>query len=483
MIATALAGWLLRGGCGHTPSGIAESPAIALAVLPLLNLSGDKTQEFFADGMTEELITRLGQVAALRVTSRSSIMSYKGTSKSLREIARDLDVSLLVEGAVMRSGDQVRISAKVVEVAADRLIWSGSFDRIISDVLALQSDVAAAVVEVVKVRVTPQEESRLRASAATNPEAYESYLRGRELAATYTSEALQKANEAYQKSASIEPRFAPAHAGIASTYLALSSMYIDPAEAMPRAEAAATKALALDSTSAAGLAALAYVKGFYRFDWETAETMLLRAIALNRSDAFARDTYGYLLTVTGRFEESSREFRRAREIDPLSQVYAHHSLIPLYEGRRYGDAIREATSILRADPKAAYVRLIRAQAYSMSGDQEAAIQDITSAVATEPQPHLLAYLGLVLAKAGRRAAADSVFREFGILAKSAYIQPYTHAVVSLAKGDRSGALEWLEKGIEARTEEVVFLKVDPEMDPLRNDPRYQALLRRVGFGP
>lgn len=458
-----------------------DRPIRAVAVLPLTNLSGDASQEFFADGMTEELITTLGQIAALRVTSRGSVMRYKGSSSSPREIARALGVGLLVEGAVMRSGDQVRISAKLIEAAADRILWSGSFDRKISQVLALQSDVANAVVEAVRVRTTPEEKTRLRKVRATDPAALDAYMRGRALEEQYSQEALQGALRSYQKATTIQPDFAPAHAGIAAAYLKLSGMYLSPAEAMPRAEAAARRAVEIDSASAGAVAALAYVEGFYRFDWPAAEAGLRRAIALNPSDALSHATLGYLLTVNGRFEEAITEIQRARASDPFSQAYAAYSLFPYYEGRRYDDAIRAASEILRADPNAQFVRMIRAQAYSMNGDYTSAIRDLETAAATEEQPHILAYLIYVQARAGADSAAQRSYALFRKREKTAYVQPYTQAVVSLARGKREEALDWLERGVDSRNEEVVFLKVDPVMDPLRSDPRYQALLRRLGF--
>jgi len=477
---TALAYVFQPGSCDEDRRSTAHMRrAKGLAVLPLANLSGDASEEYFADGMTEELITTLGQISALRVTSRGSVMKYKNSAESPRDIAHALGVDLLIEGALMKSGSEVRVSAKIVDAANDVVLWSGSFDRAITEVFALQSDVANAVVEAVKVGASPDERSRLRRTRLADPAAHEAYLRGRELEEQYTKETLLKAITSYEKSAMLQPDFAPAYAGIASCYLQLSTVYLEPGEAMPRAESASLKALAIDSTSAGALASLAYVRGFYRFEWEAAESDLRRAIRFNPSQGYAHNTLGYLLAVLGRFAESRGEFQIARSLDPLSQVYAAYSIMPLYEGRDYDEAIRESTRILSADPDAGFVRMIRAQAYAMKGDYQSAIGDLRTTLSAEVVPSVLAVLYYVQMKAGAEAAAESSYAELKRIENSGYVHPYTQATICVARGDHNAAFGWLERAAESRTEELVWLRDDPFMDPLRGDPRFRALVRRV----
>jgi TolB-like protein/Tfp pilus assembly protein PilF len=475
------AGIFLKGGCGTRHGMTPLATMRALAVLPLKNLSGDPAQDYFVDGLTEELIANLGQVSALRVTSRTSVMQYKNGTRPLPEIARALAVDYLIEGAVLRTADQVRITARIIEAAADRLVWSGSFDRSLSQILSLPADVTGAIVSQVRVRMTPDEQSRVGDSGVVDPAAYEAYLRGRAFAARNSKEAYLQAIQSYTRATTIQPTLAPAYAGIAVGYLGLNSIWLSPAEAMPRAKAAALRALAIDSTSAEATAATAYINAFYEYDWTAAERRFRAAIRLNASDAFAHQAYGYFLTVQGRFQEATEEIRRARASDPFSQFAAAFSIAPLYEGRRYDAAIGAADEILGADPTAAFVYFIRGQARLMKGDPTESAHDIRRSLAIEENSHMLAYLALAETRAGHAAAADSVYQRFRHFADSTYVQPYTQAIMSIARGDRAAALDWLKQGVDQHTEEVAFLKVDPVLDPLRSEPAFRKLMQRMRF--
>ncbi len=455
---------------------------LALAVLPLVNLTQDASQEYFADGMTDELITKLAGVAALRVISRSSVMQYKGKNVPLRDIGKTLGVGMIVEGAVLRAGDVVRITAKLVEVASGRNVWGESFERNLSNVLALQSEVALAIVEKVRVHMTPHEHARLAVKRTVDPAAHEAYLEGRFYLNQYSSEASRKALALFQSAIEIDPGFAQAHAGLADAYVALAFCCLPTAEAMPRSRAAASMALTLDPELAAALATLAYVRGAYDWEWEAAERDFSRAIALNPSEVTAHQNYGGLLTVLGRFDEAIDEFARARAIDPMSSTVATMSLWPLFEGRRFEQAIASARSLVEADPRVSYAHMILGQALFLDGEREAGIAALQKAIELDPaNPFPHGWLGFAHAVNGDRDAALDVLESLHRREADGYVQPYLFALVYVGLGDHDQALDWLEKAYEARSDEMPMIKVDPAMDPLRSDPRFQSILHRMNL--
>ena len=464
----------LRPGGGHAIQ--------SLAVLPLVNLSGDPQQEYFADGMTDELITTLAQLSALKVISRTSVMRYKGTRKTLPEIARELHVDGILEGSVLRAGARVRISAELIEAAADRHLWTAQYERQSDDVIALQNDVAKAVAERIRVALKPAERARLASARSIDPTAHEAYLKGLFYSNQFSVEAIRRALAFFNQAIDADPTYAPAYAGLARAYTGLSSWDLPPAEAMPRARAAAVRALQLDSTLASAHAWLGNVDAFYDWDWAAGEREFRRAIELNPGDPDAHLNYGYLLVVNRRFAEAERELRRAREIDPLSAWIACVSLWPLYEGRRYDDAIAAAQRILEEDPRAANAQQILGQAWLMKGDSARALPALRRARELDSNANLVAFLGYSYAIAGNRAAALQVADSLRARVRTGYVQPYVWAVLYAGLGEREQAFRWLEKGIALRSEEMVFLQVDPAMDTLRSDPRFKALLKQVGFG-
>jgi TolB-like protein/Tfp pilus assembly protein PilF len=346
----------------------AVAPRIeSLAVLPLENLMGDPQQEYFVDGMTEELTADLSQISALRVISRTSVMQYKGTKKSMPEIARELNVDGVIEGSVLRAGDRVRITAQLIEAKTDRHIWGSSYERDLRDILALQGEVARLVAHEVQVKLTPQEQARLARAQPVNPEAHLAYLRGRHSLEKYTQEDLSKALEYFQKAIQIDPNYAPAYAGMADAYYGFSNIYISPSVAMPRVKAAALKALAIDETLAEAHVSLGITKLSYDYDYPGAETELRRAIELNPNYAWAHLSYGFVLTVLERFEEAKAKVARARELDPLSLNIRTYVFLPVYFARRYDEAAQQLQEIALTDPNYYMVHAYLGLVYEQQG--------------------------------------------------------------------------------------------------------------------
>ncbi len=455
----------------------------SLAVLPLANLSGDASQEYFADGMTDEIITRLAQVRALKVISRTSAMQYKGTKKAPPQIAKELGVRMLVEGTVRRAGDRVRISAELIEAATQRSVWAETFERSLTDVFAVQSEIARAVVEQLRARLTPEERILIAATKRVDPEAHEEYLKGLYELNWYEEDAFQRARDHFQRAIQIDPGYALAHAGLGLTYTTYSSLLLPPREAMPRARAEAQAALALDSTLAEAHGVLGYVMALYDWNWTKAEHELRRGVELYPSNAWAHQNLGYYLTVTSRFEEARREFDRALDLDPLSRYAATQTTWPLYEGRRYVEAVAQADRVLELDPAQWTARMVRGQALVQLGRLDEAIDTMERAVQPDSNASALANLVYALARAKQTGRAHTVLSELERRASKGFVASYAMAFAYAGLGDRDRVFAWLEKGLEDRSEDMVFLNVDPAWDSLRSDPRFKVILRRMGFKP
>ena len=461
--------------------GTSMIAAQSLAVLPLVNLSGDPGQEYFADGMTDELITLLAQVGALRVISRSSAMQYKGTRKSLREIAKQLNVGMVVEGSVVRAGDRVRISAQLIDPVRDRHLWSESYERSLSNVLALQGDVARAIVQSVRVRISPEERGRLASRRVVNAEAHEAYLRAQTEYNRFSTESLLKARDLYREAIAIDPGYAEAHAGLAQTFCQLSNLVLRPRDAMSQAKASALLSVQLDSTLARGHNALGYVRAFYEWDWDQAQKEMRKTLELNPGSAEAHQNFGYYLLVNGRFQQALDELTNARDLDPLSSSIATQTIFPLYEGREFDKAVAAAEDLLRVDPTLWNVHMVLGQALLKNGNVDRGIAEVEEARRLDENTVTLGWLGYAYAVGGRIEDARSILRLMKSRERAGYTAPYTLAVLYSGLGDRDAAIGCLERGIEERSEDMVFLKVEPALDPLRSDPRFKSLLHRMGF--
>ncbi len=484
MLAVAAALFLDAGGIRSRVLGRGGDGTTSLAVLPLTNLSGDPEQESFSDGMTDELITRLSQVGALRVVSRTSVMRFKGSKRSLRDIAHELGVNMIVEGSVLRAGDMVRISAQLIEARSDRNVWAHSYERELRDVLRLQGEVAGAVVENVRVRLTPTERTRIGASRRVDPRAYEAYLRGAAEFNRQSTDGYRAAVTHYQEAIALDSTYAPAYVGLAQAYEYMSGIYMKSTEALPKARAALDKALQLEPENAEAHSALGYSRMAHDWDWAGAERSLRHALDLNPNSSTAHQNYGVLLLVLSRFDESIRELELAREIDPLVPLVATQAVWPLFEGRRWDDAVTRATAVANDYPTGYMPRMLLGQAQFFRGERERGIENLRRATRLDPgNPFVIGWLGYAQAVAGHRAEALAVLDTLERMHPARYVQPYTFALVNVGLGNREKALELLERGVRERTDEVVFLGIDPAMDPLRKEPRFQALLRTLGLAP
>ncbi|HEY3125259.1 MAG TPA: protein kinase [Thermoanaerobaculia bacterium] len=481
-IAAAVVAILVFRAVTREKRGEAAEPIRSLVVLPLENLSRDPEQEFFSDGMTEELIAELGKLRALRVISRTSAMRYRRTTKSVPEIARELDVDAVVEGSVLKSGDRVRITAQLIQAATDRHLWSESYERDLKDVLALQSEVAQAIAREIRVTVSPQEQAQLAKSRTVDPEAHRLYLLGRFWWNKRNPEGFQKALEFFEKAIAKDPTFAAAYAGLSDTYAVIGYYHlVRPREVFPKARAAAERALELDDALAEAHASVGNIDMTYDQDWAAAEREYRRSIELNPGYATAHQWYSILLTALGRLEEARAEIRRAQELDPLSLIIDQNVGLQQYFARRYDEAIREYRRILEMDPGFRVTKIMLLYAYAERGMFREAIAEGEKASARDLQ--IKAAMAYLHARVGNRPQALRLLQEL----KGSYghddVTPESIAIVYTGLGEKDEAFAWLDKAYEERTPFVLFLKPSPYYDPLRADSRFAELLRRVGLPP
>ncbi|MCI0402423.1 MAG: protein kinase [Acidobacteria bacterium] len=458
----------------------------SIAVLPLENLSADPEEEYFVDGMTEELISQLAQISALKVISRTSVMQYKKARKPLPEIARELDVDAVVEGSVRRAGNRVRITAQLVHAPSDRHLWAKSYERDLSDVLTLQAEVAREIAHEVNVALTPQEQARFAAARPTNPEAHELYLKGRYYWNRRTEDGLRKSLAYFQEAIEKDPGYALAYVGVADSYAMLGSDIVSsalpPHEARPLGKAAALKALELDPNLGEAHASLAAAYQYYDWDWAAAEREFRRAIELNPNYASAHQWYANHLVMFGRHSESLAEARRARELDPLSLIINVTFGWRFYFARRYDDAIEVHRKTVELDPDFILARVSLGRAYKQKGMYEAAIAEFRRALALSADNlDARAGLGQAYALSGNKLGAKNVLAQFEQMSKKRYVPAYYVAEVYVALGEKEAAFRWLEKAYEERSDWLVFIKVEPRLDPLRGDPRFADLVRRMNF--
>jgi TolB-like protein/Tfp pilus assembly protein PilF len=453
----------------------------SVAVLPFKNLSGDPAQEYFADGMTEELIGRLSMIRVLRVTSRTSVMQFKDTKLSAPEIAKMLGVDALVEGSVIRQGDRIRVHAQLIRASTDEHFWSETYDSDLSDVLALQSNVAQAVTEKVEISLSNQERSRAFAARQVSPEVYESYLKGR--SSMYKTEAdVQRSIGYFEEAIKKDATFAPAYVGLANAYFELGTPAggIPPKSVQPKLIGAARKALELDPTLPEPHVLLAYAYQT-QWEWNNAEREFKQALELNPNDAWTHSAYANWLLCQGHTEEALKWARRGRDIDPFT-VTGHDLGWILFQSRRYDDAIRELRSDLAVYPDNPGDLWFLGYALIAKGQSREAIPVLEKAVAlSDRNPAIIGVLVHAYVGADRRPEAIRLVDELNRRQQKAYIPAAAFVNAYLGLGDKEQAFVWMERAYQEKSLIMQYLKVHPFFDPIRDDPRFADLLRRVGL--
>jgi TolB-like protein/DNA-binding winged helix-turn-helix (wHTH) protein/Tfp pilus assembly protein PilF len=488
-VALALLAFLAWRTVGNWRQGSVAGAALAsirsIAVLPLENLSGDPAQEFFADGMTDALVTELAQISSLRVISRTSVMRYKGTRKPLPDIARELNVDSIVTGAVVRSGERVRVDAQLVQATTDRHLWATTYERNLEDVVTLQGEVARAIASAIHVQLTPQEQAHLSAPQPVDPQAYEFYLKGRYFWEKFTEVSNRTSIDYFQQAIHRDPSYALAYTGLASAYILGLGSDLPPAQTWPRAKAAASTALQLDEGLGEAHAALAMCLTLYDWDWAGAEREFQRALALNPNYVWAHQWYGVFQGIMGRDQDHAAEVKRARELDPLALAALGGGGYGLTVNRgQYDLAIEWNRKRLELDPNNPRAYLDLGRVYRLRGMYEEAIVQIEKGVELSgEEPGALSALGYTYAVSGEPDKALKIVQQLRVLSTHRYVGPTEVALIYVGLGEKDRAFDWLQKAVADRSIPIWKMRGDKEWDSLRSDPRYSELRRRIGLPP
>jgi eukaryotic-like serine/threonine-protein kinase len=464
--------------------GIPGRAAIrSIAVLPFQNLSADPAQEYFVDGMTEELIANLAKIENLGVISRTSVMQYKGSKKDLPQIARELNVHAIVEGSVARSGQRVRITVQLIDAATDRHLWGQSYERDMTDVLAVQSEAARSIVREIKVHVTTEEGKRLARVRPVDPEAYDAYLKGRHHQYRFTPDGYERSLEFFQRAIEEDPTYASAYAGMASTYAYMAGEGLLPSrEGLAKLERAAMKAQELDDTLGEVHYALAEARR-EKWDQEGAEREQRRAVELSPQDALIRRMFSLTLRADGSWEESIEEGKRAQELDPLSAETTKALGATYFWAGRDDEAIRQFRRALELDPNFAPAHSLLADAYARKGMHREAVAEERKYLSLMGDEEAAEELERDFAASGYQEAMRALYRKTLALtqeaAKYTYVSPVQFAILHAQLGERDQAFVWLEKAFEERHPWLAFVKTDPQLEPVRSDPRFSDMVRRI----
>ena len=458
----------------------------SIAVLPFTNLSGDRDQEYFADGMTEALITDLAQLQKVRVISRTSVMTLKGSKKSLPEIARDLNVDGVVGGGVLRSNGRVRVTAQLIHAATDDHLWARTYERNESDIVPLQRELAAAITDALRAELTPEAETRIRTASQVHPEAYDLFLRGISAAGRENTQGFNEALAYFAKAIEKQPDFALAYVEMARCYSQFAwSGAVAPRESMPRAKAAVLKALTLDPGLAEAHATMGHILYQYDWDWVRSEQELRRALDLNPSDARAHARYANLLRLTGRTQEAKVEAARVRELDPLSESAGGHLLgvgAGLRSARKYDQAIAEIRKALQMDPSLSRAHYQLGLTLVEAGQFDEGIAELETAVRlSKGNLRFQASVGWGYAVAGREIEARKVFEALRTRSHSEYVSPVAMAGILVALKETEPALQLLEQAYEQRDFDLVLAKASSAFHPLKSEPRFRELMKRIGL--
>jgi serine/threonine protein kinase/Tfp pilus assembly protein PilF len=471
----AIALWRLR----QAPSAAAAS----IAVLPFANQSNNRANDFFSDAMSYEIITQLGKISRLRVTSRTSVARYRGSQKPIQQIANELGVSRIVEGAVMAAGKRVRVTVSLVDPASDRQIWSENYDRDADDLLALQSDIARAVAGEVRVRVLPQEAQQLENARRVDPRAQQEYLRGVYQQINMPMEPMM-AQQHFQRALQIDPSYAAAYAGIADSLVSVGFFFkpMPPMMAFPQIKEYATKAIALDDTNASAHVSLAVARLHSDWDWTGAEREFKRAIALNPSWAPAHHWYAHLLLALDRIDQSVAESETASHLDPDNVMWGSCVGWHCLYARKYDDAIRHLQGVIAHTPRQFLAYLYLGRAYEATGRFPEAIAAFrTSAELSMQSATVLAALGHAYARNGQRGEAEAILTTLKTRSRNEYVSAYDIAVLYTGLGDKDETFAWLEKAYLERSAWLAHIKWDERFADVRSDARFTSLVRRIGL--
>jgi TolB-like protein/DNA-binding winged helix-turn-helix (wHTH) protein/Tfp pilus assembly protein PilF len=457
----------------------------SLAVLPLESLSNEASQDYFADGMTDELISDLGQISALRVISRTSVMTYKHALKPLPQIARELNVDAVVEGTVLRSGDQVRITAQLIEASTDKHLWSQSYEGELRDTLTLQNKVASAIADQIRINLNPQEQAALKNARVVNPEAYKSYLKGRYFWNKRTAGGLKAALAYFNQAVDEDPKYAQAYSGLADTYGLLGDWQyavMPSKEALPKAKAAAVKALELDSSLSEAHTSLGYCLRSFDWDFDSAEKEFRRAIEINPSYATAHHWNAMNLGLLGRHKEALAEMKKAVSLDPLSLIINSDLAEFLLLTHSYDESVKQSRKIIEMDPNFAIGHKQLGDAYLLTKMDKEAVAELQKAVRLSGgSPICIAELARAYVTSGNWNEAVKLLGDLEKNSNASFSDAPQIAMIYASMGDNEQAMHWLKRAYEARFNPSILLRSG--FDPLRSDPRFEDFMRRVGLPP
>ena len=459
----------------------------SIAVMPLVNASGDPNLDYLSDGITENIINSLSRLPNLKVMARATVFRYKGQEADPIKVGHELKVGAMLTGSVVQQGENLTVNVDLVNVADGSQLWGEKYDRKLSGIFTLQEEIAQQISDKLRLRLTGEEQKRLSKRYTDNAAAYQLYLRGRYYLGKYTEEGSKKGLESFRQAIDLDPNYALAYAGMADAYYGLSNLYLPANEAMPKAKAIAMKALELDETLAEGHASLAVVKSQYEWDWEAAEREYKRALELNPGVASVHYGYSIYLLSQARPKEALAELKRAQELDPLSLTLSLFAVFPFYYAppplRQYDRAIEELRKMIETEKDFSSAHSLLGGIYVQKGMYEEAVSEHKKAWELGNNLWDLAYLVRSYARAGKKNEARKALDELQERAKREHVAPNWMAVAYVGLGEKDQALAWLEKAYEERDENMTLLDVDPVFDSLRTEPRFAALLRRMGFAP
>ena len=489
--------WLqTRRGYGYQFVGVVEERSVtgtapresgrrairSLAVLPLENLSGDPAQEYFADGMTEALIGNLAKLGGPRVISRTSVMQYKGVRRSLPQIAEELNVDTVIEGTVTRIGGRVRVSIQLIDAVDDSHLWAEIYDRELGDVLSIQSQLARAIAEQTRIELAPEIADDLTQAHKIDPSAHDAYFKGLDQSSKFTPNSLWNAVRHFGRAIELAPDFAPAYAGLSGVYFLLAGPVTSTHQAMPKARDAALRALEIDPRLSEAHDQLGWISFTHDWDWAEGETRFRRAIQLNPSNEKAYLGYGVLLSSRGEHDAAIAMARRRVELAPLDLVgRAVYAGEILKEARRYDQAVEELRKLLKMDARFFFGHLKLSEVYAAMGRSEAMEVELTAREGLGAAPHVIAEARQEMASGGDRAAIRVLLKHYCRAADWQYLNPWEIARFYIRLGEFDQAFEWLDRAYLEKSREIVHLRVDPAVDSLRSDPRFEDLVRRMGI--